>query len=282
MYQWVPQWGPRLLGNPSSKASDFFRAVFDAPEVGIIPRNVKKVTIMLRKVYESEMLKDLFIILATYWKPNIKIWQFLLIFSFHCWWLRSLKVPFTSEISNFRKIFANRKRSLPWRYAQDLSICWRNQDVSQKMHSINMTTFSCETTKHLWAAVCTMRCILLSASTVQWDAFYCQLLPYNEMHSIVSFYWWCFSCTTHGINLAVVRYLPSTQEKRIGDFYTGTKCSAFWIICQGVSGLKFARNPRHDRYLQDALIVFLTWPFTCCAVISKTCFPFMVNFVLTW
>jgi hypothetical protein len=31
--------------NPA-RASDFLRGVFDAPEVGIIPRNVEKVTIM--------------------------------------------------------------------------------------------------------------------------------------------------------------------------------------------------------------------------------------------
>ncbi len=40
------QGGPRLLGNPSSKASDVLRAVFDAPKVGITPRNIEKVTIM--------------------------------------------------------------------------------------------------------------------------------------------------------------------------------------------------------------------------------------------
>jgi hypothetical protein len=36
----------RLLGNPSSKASDFLKAIFYAPEVGITPRNVEKVTMM--------------------------------------------------------------------------------------------------------------------------------------------------------------------------------------------------------------------------------------------
>jgi hypothetical protein len=41
-----PQGGRRLLGNPSGKASEFLRAVFDAPEVGITTRNVEKVTIM--------------------------------------------------------------------------------------------------------------------------------------------------------------------------------------------------------------------------------------------
>jgi hypothetical protein len=41
-----PQGGRRLLGNPSSKASEFLRAGFDAPEVGIATRNVEKVTVM--------------------------------------------------------------------------------------------------------------------------------------------------------------------------------------------------------------------------------------------
>jgi hypothetical protein len=88
------------------------------------------------------------------------------------------------------------------------------------------------------ARMCHKRCIQLiwqHFHAKQPNTYQLQYSLYNEMHSVVSFYRWCFSCTAHGVNLPFVRYLPSTQEKRIDDFYSGTKCSAFWIICQGVN-----------------------------------------------
>jgi len=44
---------------PQAKLVFFLRACFDAAELGIIQRNIEKVTTMSRKVYDSQMLNDL-------------------------------------------------------------------------------------------------------------------------------------------------------------------------------------------------------------------------------
>jgi hypothetical protein len=194
MYQWVPQGGQRLLGNPSSKASEFLRAVFDAPEVGINTRNVDKVTIMpYEGLWESNVEWSFYIlgyilkikyknmaIFANFLFPRlvIKILKISLHFwgkfspvekesAFRYaqdlyWWLRSYKVLFTSE-----------ENILPVEKESAFKGCTRSEYLSRNPGCVTkvafsyMTTYSCETTKHLSTAV----------QFEEWDAFCYQLLP---------------------------------------------------------------------------------------------------------
>jgi hypothetical protein len=123
-----------------------------------------------------------------------------------------------------------------------------------------MMTFSCETTKHLRAVV----------QFVQWDVLCSQLLPMMLfMHS---------------------RWNYLTIRSR-ATIYSG---QVDWWLLYWYKMISFLNNMSMNKsqyqvwslqgtqdmmaHLQDALIVFSTWPLTCCAVIFKDIISFHGEF----